>query len=118
MTTRSWTPERCEALFHRAREAQSRAARTWDVWQRWWLMWDHMRRMPPHECLVPLCAFCRRFRDEEGEWHELPPGVSDRFHMNGPLQATHGLCDDCVGKFRAGSQAAPDPEEVPAGRGM
>jgi hypothetical protein len=90
--------EQQEALRRRAQELWAQSARTWNTWQQWWRMWQHLRALPPDHRLVPVCSSCGRFRDETGAWHELPPKMSDRFHVDGPLQVTHGICTDCFAK--------------------
>ncbi|MEI9897080.1 MAG: response regulator [Chthoniobacter sp.] len=43
--------------------------------------------------LLPMCACCRRVRDEENYWSEFSAYVAK--HTD--LRLTHGLCDECLG---------------------
>lgn len=42
--------------------------------------------------LLPICAACKRVRDEEGHWHQLES------YMNSRISAdfSHGLCPECL----------------------
>src|SRR5215471_18534441 len=42
--------------------------------------------------LLPICAGCKKIRDEEGHWQPLEKYVS--LHSN--AEFSHGLCDECV----------------------
>jgi PleD family two-component response regulator len=42
--------------------------------------------------LLPICACCRRVRDEQNYWSEFSTYVAD--HTD--LQLTHGLCEECM----------------------
>jgi len=42
--------------------------------------------------LLPICAGCKKIRDEEGQWQPLEKYVS--LHSN--AEFSHGLCDECI----------------------
>ena len=42
--------------------------------------------------LLPICACCRRVRDEQNYWSEFSTYLTE--HTD--LQLTHGLCDECM----------------------
>jgi GAF domain-containing protein len=44
--------------------------------------------------LLPICAWCKRIRDEGGDWHVLETYVQDHSEAS----FTHGICPDCVEK--------------------
>lgn len=46
------------------------------------------------EGILPMCAYCRRIRDERGKYHGLEDYVSDKT----PAQFSHGVCPDCAKK--------------------
>ncbi len=46
--------------------------------------------------LLPICAGCKRIRDDQGYWQQVESYVSDRLDV----QFTHGLCPACVGRMR------------------
>ncbi|MFH1059904.1 MAG: hypothetical protein V1797_14665 [Pseudomonadota bacterium] len=41
--------------------------------------------------LLPICARCKKIRDEAGQWHAMETYLSARTAVN----ITHGLCEDC-----------------------
>jgi DNA-binding response OmpR family regulator len=43
-----------------------------------------------HE-MLPICAFCRKVRDTEGQWHTLEDYVAQRTQAD----FTHGICPGC-----------------------
>jgi PAS domain S-box-containing protein len=50
------------------------------------------------ETLLPVCSWCRRVRDEDGEWEPLEAyleSVSDS-------RVTHGMCPDCEARLAGG----------------
>lgn len=42
--------------------------------------------------LVPICAHCKKIRDDQGYWNQLEKYITE--HTDAKL--THGLCPDCV----------------------
>ena len=46
--------------------------------------------------LIPICMKCKKIRDDEQYWHE----VEDYFHDQIGVDFSHGLCPDCVKKFK------------------
>jgi hypothetical protein len=53
--------------------------------------------------LLPICASCKKIRDDSGYWKQLEVYIQDHSEAD----FTHGLCPDCVGKLLS---------EIPAGR--
>lgn len=47
------------------------------------------------ERLLPICAACKKIRDEEGRWHEPEVYVSEHWHAS----FTHGVCSECRHKL-------------------
>ena len=47
--------------------------------------------------LLPVCAWCRRVRDDDGYWDTLEGYLSKRLST----QYTHGMCQECATKFEA-----------------
>ncbi len=41
--------------------------------------------------LLPICAKCKRIRDEHGTWHQ----VDDYIHKHSTVEFTHSLCPQC-----------------------
>ena len=44
------------------------------------------------EKLIPICSFCKKIRDESGDWHP----VDRYFEEQLQIQFTHSLCPDCA----------------------
>jgi two-component system CheB/CheR fusion protein len=42
--------------------------------------------------LIPICANCKKIRDDEGFWHQVEAYISDRTEA----KFSHGICPDCV----------------------
>ena len=47
--------------------------------------------------LLPICAWCKRIRDDEGYWSQ----VEAYFHKNAGVNFTHGVCPECLGRVHA-----------------
>ena len=45
--------------------------------------------------LLPICAGCKKIRDDKGYWHQVEMFISE--HTDAIF--THGLCPDCAGKM-------------------
>ena len=45
--------------------------------------------------LLPICASCKRIRDDKGEWADVETYVQNRTEAH----FTHGLCPDCAAKL-------------------
>jgi hypothetical protein len=46
--------------------------------------------------LLPICAWCKRIRDDQGYWSQ----VEAYFHAHAGTDFTHGICPDCLEKQR------------------
>jgi GAF domain-containing protein len=44
--------------------------------------------------LLPICAWCKRIRDDKGYWNQLEAF----FHKHGGADFTHGICPECLEK--------------------
>lgn len=47
--------------------------------------------------LLPICAWCKKVRDDDGYWEQ----VEEYFSKRSQLRFTHGMCTDCQGQMRA-----------------
>ncbi|HTQ51371.1 MAG TPA: PAS domain S-box protein [Candidatus Acidoferrales bacterium] len=47
--------------------------------------------------LLPICASCKRIRDDRGYWQQVETYIAD--HTNADF--THGICPDCLEKSRS-----------------
>ncbi len=48
--------------------------------------------------LLPMCAWCKKIRAEDGNWHPLEKYIAD--HSNSHV--THGICPECRAKMSQG----------------
>ena len=46
--------------------------------------------------LLPICAWCKRIRDDKGYWNQLEAYISS--HTD--AEFTHGICPDCLSKVQ------------------
>jgi PAS domain S-box-containing protein len=44
------------------------------------------------EGILPTCAYCKRIRDDEGEWHQFELYIRDR----SAAEFSHGICPECA----------------------
>ena len=42
--------------------------------------------------LLPICASCKKIRDDKGYWNELEAYISE----HSEVEITHGFCPDCL----------------------
>src|ERR1035437_1759965 len=52
--------------------------------------------------LLPICAWCKRIRDDQGYWSQVEAYV----HAHMGADFTHGICPDCFEKMRPKAPAA------------
>ena len=45
--------------------------------------------------LLPICASCKKIRDDEGYWHQVEIYIRDHTEA----EFTHGICPECVKKL-------------------
>lgn len=45
--------------------------------------------------LLPICASCKKIRDDSGYWHQLEVYIED----HSAVQFSHGLCQQCAAKY-------------------
>ncbi len=50
------------------------------------------KRIQELETLLPICANCKKYRNEGGEWLPIEKYLVD----NGPHKLSHGICPDCL----------------------
>jgi hypothetical protein len=47
--------------------------------------------------LLPICAWCKRIRDDEGSWQQIETYIT----VHSEADFTHGICPDCARKHKA-----------------
>ncbi len=58
--------------------------------------------------LVPICASCKKIRDDKGYWTQLEKYLGDHTHA----MLTHGLCPDCTKLYFPSDAAKTSPGEA------
>ncbi len=53
---------------------------------------DALRKVSQLEELLPICASCRKVRDDRGYWGN----VEEYFSSRAPVEFTHAICPDCA----------------------
>ena len=54
---------------------------------------DHVRQLKE---LLPICAWCKRIRDDEDYWHS----IEEYLHVHAGTDFTHGICPHCLDALR------------------
>ena len=54
-----------------------------------------LRKVTTLEGMLPICAHCRNVRDDRGYWSRIEDYIGSRT----PLEFTHAICPDCMGRF-------------------
>jgi PAS domain S-box-containing protein len=44
--------------------------------------------------LLPICAHCKKIRDDQGQWHAVETYVQERADVD----FSHGICPDCLNR--------------------
>ena len=66
---------------------------------------DHVKTL---QGLLPICAWCKRIRDDEGYWSQ----VEAYFHKATGADFTHGICPECLQKVLPPKQHQGSAAEV------
>jgi hypothetical protein len=48
--------------------------------------------------LLPICASCKKIRDDKGYWNQIENYISDRSEVD----FSHGICPDCAKELYPG----------------
>jgi hypothetical protein len=57
--------------------------------------------------LLPICAYCKRIRDDHDYWRQIEQFVSER----SDVRFSHGICPECIEK-RHGSIPQSDRNDA------
>jgi GAF domain-containing protein len=69
---------------------------------------DALNHIKTLEGLLPICAWCKRIRDDEGYWDQ----VEAYLHKYTGVDFTHSICPECLEKVRPkGSTNDPRPRQ-------
>jgi GAF domain-containing protein len=70
---------------------------------------DALNHIKTLQGLLPICAWCKRIRDDEGYWDQ----VEAYLHKYTGVDFTHSICPECLEKVRPkGSANDPRPRQV------
>ncbi len=58
--------------------------------------------------LLPICAGCKKIRDDDGYWHQVESYISA--HTNTIF--SHGLCPDCLEKYYKEESEEQDSDKI------
>ena len=68
---------------------------------------EALRKIRTLSGLLPICASCKKIRDEEGHWHQVEHYV--RAHSE--VDFTHSICPDCAARLYPDVPGASDEED-------
>ena len=54
--------------------------------------------------LLPICASCKKIRDDKGYWHQVESYISS----HSEAEFTHGICPECAKKLYPGFRKKKD----------
>ncbi|MGQ9483838.1 MAG: hypothetical protein ACUVSA_02365 [Desulfosoma sp.] len=57
--------------------------------------------------LLPICAYCKKIRDDQGYWNQLESYIS----QHAEVTFTHSVCPECAKKIYAELKAFKDVEQ-------
>jgi PAS domain-containing protein len=63
--------------------------------------------------LLPICAGCKKIRDDQGYWQGLEQYLSE----HAEVQFSHGLCPDCLGKYYPSPEDGEPDDDDASGEG-
>jgi hypothetical protein len=66
-------------------------------------MAGQMSQIRELNALIPICASCKKIRDDTGRWVEMELF----FQEHGALEFTHGCCPDCIRKLYSNTPDGP-----------
>ncbi len=56
---------------------------------------DALDRVKVLSGMLPICASCKRIKDDKGDWNSMEKYISERSNA----EFTHGICPDCAKKL-------------------
>jgi hypothetical protein len=73
---------------------------------------DVLKNVRELESLLPICSYCKKIRDESGQWEKIEMYIADRTKTN----FTHGCCPDCKDREMKAFYEQAGPPVPPGGR--
>ncbi len=65
------------------------------AWRRWRELQEANANIKTLRGLLPICASCKKIRDDKGYWNQLEAYIQD----NSDAEITHGICPDGMKKL-------------------
>lgn len=59
---------------------------------------DELKHVKTLSGLLPICAWCKRIRDDKGYWSQVEAYI----HSHTEAQFTHGICPECLAREHPG----------------
>ena len=79
------------------------------AWRRWREAEAARRELRILSGVIPICAWCRKVREDGGYWRQIEAYISERSQA----QFSHGICPDCMAKFHPGAAATGTDDKTP-----
>jgi hypothetical protein len=70
---------------------------------------DALHKVKTLSGLLPICASCKRIRDEKGDWQQVELYV----HHHSQADFSHSICPDCAERLYPELKTYPAPEREP-----
>jgi CheY-like chemotaxis protein len=64
---------------------------------------DALAKVKTLSGMIPICAWCRKIRDDKGYWDQVEAYIESRSNAT----FTHGICPECAAKIKGGKQGGP-----------
>lgn len=64
---------------------------------------DALAKVKTLSGMIPICAWCRKIRDDKGYWDRVEAYIESRSNAT----FTHGICPECAAKVKRGEQNGP-----------
>jgi GAF domain-containing protein len=104
-----WQPRRLSAKQEKAMQALARQVMALLELRRVSVhLADALKQVQTLQALLPICAWCKRIRDDEGYWDQ----VEAYFHKYNGIDFTHGICPECLEKVRPKGRPERSTAEV------
>ena len=58
---------------------------------------DSLKKVKKLSGLLPICAYCKKIRDDSGYWNQLEAYLLE----HSEAKFSHGICEDCMKKHHA-----------------
>jgi hypothetical protein len=88
-------PTQSDALDEVARLNNEMAAMAFELKQQKRELEAALQNVKTLKSMLPICAWCKKIRDDDGYWHMLEAYIS----KYGGAEFSHGVCPECLAKL-------------------